>query len=728
MKILRYSAASICIFIFFIWANYFEVFKPLQIFFPKLHIIFFSFLIIFSVIYRSGKVKNITPINLRPFILFPSIGFILALSINVVFFKSIPHIQDSVHYVSMAKNFLRGQPHHPFIENYEFFSFLYMIPDGEKIYSLFLPGYSVFLIPFSALGITFLANPLLTALNIFTIGKIGQKLFDRQTAVLALLISSVSSFFVVMGGTFMAHSFCAFLTLISVYFFIISTEKKGWKAPLVVGIAFGWLVLIRPQNALFLFIPLFIFSNYLIIFKKNFSLLSRLSIAAAAFFPFLMILFWINYHYTGDFLLFKQDPYFNYSEPVSFCHRFGIGTGCPNSNWIDLPKEGLTWAHAFLVSYRRLSSLTLHFFFHPLAFIFVISAFFAAKNRKQLYTLISLLTIFLVTFSGYFFFYFYGNVFGPRYLYEVSFFLIIILAFGLRSLMSFKSEKFGQAIRILLLSFLTSAVVFYIFITVPNLYEAYSFGFWEVDSKLKKTVVEKGIHNAVVFIAPEHYFGSGFVLMDLADIESNDVIYVRNLGDKQNSQIMFTYPDRSFYMAEFEKLRHNKKSPSIKPLEKVYDIGEYHVELEDKSFPLTGNPDYCNFFPKTKYTDSYLDFEPPYSQVKQFQRFYFCRFTEKSQYYDFGQKINYSGKYRLSIKIMKGPNMGNFNLFIDDKHIAQLKTHGEKFEKEVVTFEVDIEKGFRKFRVEPSSSSFPYYFFIDYIDFYLLTRENLTIK
>ena len=77
---------------------------------------------------------------------------------------------------------------------------------------------------------------------------------------------------------------------------------------------------------------------------------------------------------------------------------------------------------------------------------------------------------------------------------------------------------------------------------------------------------------------------------------------------------------------------------------------------------------------------------------------------------------------------MKGPNMGNFNVFIDDKLVAELKTNGKKIEKEIITFEIDLEKGFRKFRIEPLSSSFPYYFFIDYIDFYLLTRENLTLK
>ena len=731
MKIFKYSAVFLCIFLFVVWANYFNVFIPFEIFFPKFHILFFSFIIFAVFTYRHLKTNRISNINYRPFILFPIIGFVSALLVNIIFFKSIPHIQDSIHYQSIAQNFLKGQIHHPFIDNYEFFGYLYMIPDGEKIYSLFLPGYSVFLMPFVALGITFLANPLLTALNIFLIGKTAQKLFDRQVAILAMTVASFSTFFVVMGGTFMGHSFCASLTLIAVYFFINTIENDNWKSPLIVGTAFGWLVLIRPQNSLFLFLPLFIYTFYLVVFKKDYSLIKKFSVAATVFLPFLMILFWINYYYTGNILIFKQDLFFNYSEPRSFCHRFGIGTGCPNSNWIDLPRKGLTWEHAFLISFKRLSPLTLHFFLHPLSFIFIITSFFAAKNRKELFILISMLMLFLFTFSGYFFFYFDGNVFGPRYLYEVSFFLIIIFAFGLRSVINLKLENKKEltlVIKTVTFAFFSAAFIFQTFITYPKLREAYSYGFWDVDAKLHKAVEKKGIHNAVVFVYPEIFYGSGLAVMDMGDIENNDIIYVRDLGPKQNSRLMFDYPDRSFYVAVFEKYRFNRNLPEIKPVEKIRDLGEYHIEMEDKNYPLTGNPDYCNFFPKKKYIDSYLDFDPPYSQIKKYQRYYFCRFTEKNQYYDFGQKVNYSGKYKLSISVMKGPDMGSFNLIIDDKPVAELETHEKKLKKKIITFEVELEKGFHKFRIEPSSSSFPYYFFIDYIDFYLLTRENLTLK
>ena len=730
MKILKYTAVLLSIFIFFIWANYFEIYKPLTIFFPTFHILFLSLIIVLSFAYRYLKNTKIPDIDYKPFLLFPLLGFISTLLIDIFFFKRIPHIQDSLHYVSMAQNMLQGRLHHPFIEDYEFFSIIFQISDGEKMFSIFLPGYSAFLLPFVATGTTFLANPLLTALNIFLLGKISQRLFDRKIAVLTMFVTTLSTFVIIMGGTFMSHPFCTALTLIAVYFYLESLEKTGWKAPLVIGIAMGWLVLCRPQNALFLFIPLFLHAAYLTFDKKDLSLIKKFTIAAAAFLPFVAVLFSINYYYTGNITVFKQDLFFNLIEPRNFCHRFGIGRGCPNTNWIEIPKEGLTWGHAFLVSYRRLSSLNLNLFLHPVSLIFIAVAFFRAEDKKELLSLNAVFLLFLFTFGGYFFFFFDGNVFGPRYLYEVSFFLIILIAAGIRNVAELKTEKrdIGTAVRVVSYSFIASAFLFQMFITMPRLYDAYAYGFWEVDSKLDAAVKEKNIHNAVIFISPEHLVGSGLAVMDLGDIEGNDIIYLRNLGPKQNARAMFTYPDRSFYMAKFKDMRNNRTPPEIIPLKKVKDYGEYHVEMEDKNIPLSGQADYCNYFPKTKYIDSYLDFKPPYKLLKLYQRYYFCRFMNEKQFYDFGQKINYSGRYRLSFQVIKGPYTGDFRFFVDDRPVHELKTHEKEFDTGIISFEVDLKKGFRKFRLEPVSSNFPCYFFIDFIDFSLLTRENLTLE
>ena len=52
-----------------------------------------------------------------------------------------------------------------------------------------------------------------------------------------------------------------------------------------------------------------LYTTYLAVFKKDTSLISKFSLAAAAFLPFLLILFGINYYYTGDKAFFDENGY-----------------------------------------------------------------------------------------------------------------------------------------------------------------------------------------------------------------------------------------------------------------------------------------------------------------------------------------------------------------------------------------------------------------------------------
>ncbi|MGI6395037.1 MAG: ArnT family glycosyltransferase [bacterium] len=641
------------------------------------------------------------------FILIPLISFLTALLISYFFFQGIPHIQDSINYKIMAENFASGRLHNKMPEHYEFFKFLYMIPDGENYYSMFLPGYSFFLVPFILLKIPIIANPLLTALNIYLTGAVAKKLFDERTAVIAMIFALFSNFLLIMGGTFMAHPFCATLTLLALYSHLLSLEKSSWKHSIITGISIGWLLIIRPQNAIFLAIPLALYTLFQI---RNKAVIKNSAVAFISFLPFLAFLLFYNWIYTGNPLIFKQDIYFNYSEPGAMCHRFGIGSGCPNSNWIDMPTEGLTWTHAFIVSYRRLASLIMNLFLHPLSFIFFYVAFLMSKNKKELATLSFLFSIFLFTFFGYFFFYFDGNVFGPRYYYETAFLLVIILANGF-----VKAQKKSS---VLTFSFLTAAFIFQSAVIIPELYNNYKHGFWEVDQKLESAVKENRIENAVVFVSPKRLFGSGFVTMDLSDLNKNSVIYAIDLGEKQNSRLMNDYPDRKYYLAKFKQCSRNTEQPDIIEISSEKEFEKLHIELEDKSYPLTGIPDYCNVFPEREYLYKYLNIAPPTEHLREGELLFFCRFTKEEQYYDFGQKFEAAGKYKMIVKAIGGPDMGRFKVFVNDKFEALLDFNSPNNEFNYFSVDIDIKRGFSKIKLQPDKLvSSLNYFFIDYIEF-----------
>ena len=714
-----------CFLIFFFWATFGNFFQPFTASFPAFHILFILFMIFFSLLFKKYAFTGMKlDFGRSPFFILTAAAFVIAIVIAFVFFQGIPHIQDSLNYLIMAENFAVGRLHDKMPEHYEFFQYAYMIPDGEKLFSIFLPGFSFLLVPFVIIGIPVIVNPLLTAANVFLTGKIAEKLFDRKIAVISMFFMLFSTFFIVMGGTWMAHPFCMTLTLTAVWSYLQMVENKSVRYPVILGISLGWLAWTRPQNTLFTGIPLILHYGCVILKKRDAKVfveaLKRGSFALLAFVPFLVSLLYYNSIYTGDPFIFKQDIFFNYSEPRNFCHRFGLGTGCPRSNWIELPVEGLTFSHALLVSYRRLSSLIMNFFLHPVTFVLLPFSFMFAKNRDDFYKLLFLFSLFFVNLAGYFFFYYDGNVFGPRYFYETSFFLMIIFAYSFNLVLegSFASAKNVKIVKIVTFSMILAGMVYQTFYTVPALKKSYTKSFWNISADLKKALDAKGITEGVVFVAPVTMYGSGYVQMEFGHFENNKIIYVRDWGERQNRRIMYEYPGKRYFWAPFKKMEYNTDPPEIIEIFAPEDTGEIHVELENKFYPLKGSPDYCNVFPERSYLDVYLEMTPPYEYLSAYEFVMFCRFVNTDQFYDFKQKVNKSGEYKLTVRGLQGKEMGNFDLLIDGKKAAELNFYTMEKKMTEISFTARLDRGLHEFKLVPRELVSKYnYFMIDWIDF-----------
>ncbi len=723
----RAAAALFFLLLFFVWGTAGRVWIPFELYFPHLHLLFLGATALFLAppVRRAAALlrDRIVP---RRYILFPLIAFCATLAINQLVFQGLPHIQDSINYLFMAEQFAAGRLDYPMHPYYEFFRFLYLIPDGEKIYSLFLPGYSFLLVPFVLFGVPFLVNPLLTAANVALLGRLTDDLYGERVSAVAMAIAVTSSFLMVMGGTFMAHPFCAFLTLAAVFLFLrarrAATGKRALLYAALAGSALGWLVFTRPQNALFLALPLALAA---LVEIRRAGTVPRGLALTAAFLPWLVALFLYNAHYTGDPLLFKQDPYFDVSEPNEFCHRFGIGSGCPNSNWTVLPAEGLTWSHAFYVTYRRLSPLLLNTFVHPFLFLLVPAAFLLYRNGRPKRELF-LGTFFLSSVAGYFFFYFDGNVFGPRYYYETTFFLIALAALGLTALAErLALLRRGMLATAALGGFSVAAPLTAAVLVIPPLFAAYSLGFWKVEKSLSESVEKLGLHNAVVFVDHEELIGSGFVVMQHDDWEKNDIIYVRDLGIRPNSALMhhFAAQGRSFHRARYERIQGNVRPPVIEPVTEI-ELPEHYIvaEMEDKRYPLRGEPDYCNTYPNRPDLDKYSALPPPGALGIGFSKSaFFCRFRDPGEYYTFGQQIAVGGRYALDFVGVTGPEMGRFRLFVDGRPVGSVDLTGERHEKVVRRLETELAPGFHFLRLEPEETSRDIYFLLDFVEFLKLT-------
>ena len=725
----RLLCAAFFVLLFFVWGTAGRFWTPFAVYAPSFHILFAALCVILFLAPVRRPVPAIgAAFTTHRYLLFPLAAFIATLLITILVFQGIPHIQDGIHYRMMADQLAHGRMDHPMHPHYEFFRFLYLIPDGERIASLFLPGYPLFLAPFALFGIAFLANPLLTAANVAIVGRIADDLYGPRVSAAAMALAILSPFLMIMGGTGMAHPFCAFLTLTAVLFFLRSRREEHGRRALIfaaiAGFSLGWLAFCRPQNAFLLALPLALAALFEL---RRRGTVPRGLALSAAFLPWLVVLLLHNAHYTGDLFTLRQDIYFNYSEPNDGCFGLGLGRACPNATWRPLPDDGFTLTAAVIVTYHRLAPLIANTLGHPLLFLLVPCAFLFARGRRLRRELF-LASIFLMTVGGHFLYYFDGNVFGPRYYYETSFFLMILAASGLVAL----ADRIAAARRPHLFAapvggFVAAAYLFTAAVILPPLFDSYAFGFWGVGRALADEVARQGIHNAVVFIQPEQYIGSGLAVMRHDEWDANDVVYVRDLGDRPNSALMHHYAPqgRRFYRALFTDIRTATVPPLITPIAGPDLPPNYLVaEMEDKHYPLRGVPDYCNEYPNRSDLSKYVSFPPPESIGVGFsKRAFFCRFTAPGQFYEFGQQFFLAGRYTIDVVGVTGPEMGRFRVLIDGRATGIVDFTGERYEKVIRQVEATVPSGFRRIRLDPEDAARETYFLLDLMEFFRRPEE-----
>ena len=723
IKTAALATSFILFFLFYWWGTAGDFFLPFSVFFPQFHFIFVVVLTATIILGRDCAlfIPIFEFLEMHRYKIFPLFGLLTAILINIFVFDNIPHVQDGIHYKHIAEVFSHGQIAHVMPNHYEFFIYPFFMVDGSHYFSIFLPGFPIFLTPFALFGLTFLANPLLTAINILLVGFFAQYLFGFRSSTISMLLFVISPFMMTMSGTWMPHPFTALLTLIAAFSVIKFASQGGFHLPIVAGSAMGWMIFTRPQNALFLAV---LFLVFLTLEIKGRDFVRTIALFSGPIVLGIIILLSYNHAFTGSPLTFIQDIYFDTSEPVDDCHRIGLATGCLHCNGESLPRGGMTWQHGVTVTKERIIPLVMETFPHPLFFAFLILSLTVTMNnfsesRKKLF----LVALFLAPVCGYFLFYFNGNVFGPRYLYEGTVFLIILTASGIDILLRRLEERklrFGSRI---LVSFIVCSLLFEIAVVVPRMVSVYKHGFWGVGPLLKDLVVEGDFGKSVFFVSivDEMSYGNGLVAMDLSNFEDNERIFVRDLGDESNSKYMHYMKGWDFYRVRYVPWKDQSVHP--KRIEPVLLEETVHVEMEDKFLPYSrgdGNPDYCNVYPVQEHVQEYLGFPKiEHRRLSSMQSLY-CRFVNEDQSYTFGQYFPKSGVYTSTLAAVSGPDFGDLDIFVDDGLVASiaLNDRNDTSLTEFV-FEIDVSQGLHTFRIGPNQESFPNrnYFMIDFIRF-----------
>lgn len=694
-KIVSILIALLFFVMLFVWGTRGRVWLVFTAFWPFFHVTAAVIaVVLFLLLWRfpnqlTSSYEKVVSVR---FYLLPFIAFVASTLIVYFVFQGIPHVIDAAHFVWITRLMEQGRLSFPLDGLYEYYRNTFNILLNGEYFSLFLPGYSFFLLPFSLLGILPLSGPLFFAVGVYLLGKIADKLTgDSSVSFLSMLLVVCSSFYLFMSASFMTHTFNTMLTLGA--FLLLLTSMKN-RNLLFSGFLLAILLFIRPQNAIFSYVPFMLW----IILKSRHKVRGFILFTT----PFVVVGLGVlayNYSFTGHPLQFPQDIYFMVREPLAHCHRIGLGRGCPNTEGIYLPDAGLTWTYAFWVAYTRLTLLLFNVTTHPYILLFVPIAYIL-KGKKFFF----IAALFFTYFVGYFFFYLPGNLFGPRYFTEVVLLLLIPASYAFIVAV----RRFNIAGKSIVISFQLAVFVLLFYTIMPALVKSYSKRFWRTDQIVKHFVEETHIENSILFVPP--YYAATFLnLMENPPHDSHGNLILLD-RDRENSYAAAWYMEKGGYDTAFV-LDYYPESQLLLLSKELIDITpeKVFIEFEDKRLPLTGRPDYGvnfamsetgdkRFYPVPRLDDT-LALSNGSSFAMQFKTL-----TDKS-YYDFTHPFLIEGLYDISMRYIGTKCGGDFSFEVNGVKVADFSSGAEKQRGKTVDMQVNLHHGINKFKIVPHTEN-----------------------
>jgi hypothetical protein len=461
--------------------------------------------------------------------------FVICNLVSWFVFHHIPHIQDTVAQVFQARLFAHGRlflssPPYP-----EFFDSKHVLNNG-RWFCQYPPGHPAILTLGVLTGMPWLVNPVMGTLTVVVIYYLGREIYDEPTARLGTLLAAFSPFLVFMSAEFMNHSSALLFAALFMLFFARSVRARGIANPVLAGLCLGVVTDIRPFTALLIALPFALHAGYeLYRMRAGASSRYALMIVAAAVVVGLMLLY--NWQTTGNPLLF------GYVAKYGTGHEIGFG----RSGW----GEPYTLGQALNRTAIDLYALNRFLFEFPIPSLAFLALFFALSRPERwdyllLGTLVSLV-------GGYFFYWWHGILFGPRWEYEALPALVLLSARGIRSVRTVAGERLhlpivGERIRAATARLFVLCYAGMFILALPPLVRAYSVGFGVLHTTAR-CVRKANIHNALVFARK---YDEVFLHNQL-DL-NGDIVYAKDLGSL-NPILTRQYPDRTCYAVHRDSLR-----------------------------------------------------------------------------------------------------------------------------------------------------------------------------
>ena len=468
--------------------------------------------------------------------------FIWTNLISYFIFEHIPHIQDSIAQVFHGKIFLLGKLYVPSPEPREFFDFTHMINNG-RWYSQYPPGHSFLMSIGHLIHVPWLINPLFGSLCVVLLYLIGREIYDERTAKLGAFLGMISPFLLFMSGEFMNHTTTLFFVELFLLGFSRMIRRGRARDAVLCGFSLGYALNIRPMTAVAVGAP---FAFYALI--RLLRLFFR-DVGAGVRFGVLCLLTLLIFGMMAGVLLTFN--YLTNGDPFLFgyivLHGGGHKPGFGHSGW----GEPHTPGKGVIQTLNNLNALNKYLLEIPIpSLLFAVLAL--ASPTANVWDLLFVGYASSLALA-YFFYWFQDWCFGPRFMFESTAAFLLLTARGLIAVPKIMRTLFGVEDENRVRRYVALLMIFCLLVglasNLPALVRIYSNSYWGVNGGILKTVKGMGIKNAIVFV--RSYYGSVFAAN--SPTLDGDVIYVRDLGEEKNEELMRRFPDRKFYFLPAER-------------------------------------------------------------------------------------------------------------------------------------------------------------------------------
>lgn len=450
-------------------------------------------------------------------------------------FHGLPHLYDSFNHYVQAKIFSEGKLYEKSHALAKFFNTPVIANDG-KVYDMHLPGHSLMLSLGYLLGAPWLVNPIMAALTVIAIYLLGQEIGGRSLGYISAALVLISHFIVFMSSEYMSHPTCLFFLTLFMYAYIRQHKTRDIRFAFIAGLSIGFAFITRAQSTIPIGLPFALHALWVICNNPRQTWKCTAYMAAG----FGIFLCWILYY---NFVLSDTPWRFAKTNPADYITHFFSAHRMAN-------------IYNDLYRVLRLSTLLHTFLFgwpYKLSLIFVL-LFFIFHIRKPYLNLLT--ASFLSAFIGLFINPFYDEIFGPRYIYEISTILIVITAACLMELPVLLEKYTSPALATRKVSggILATAVVYFtLYGIVYHWYNMYWLYKWNglANANYYHMIVENVKKPALLFTT--NY--TTIVNSMLPVTDKNPIIVAQDLG-AENQKLIDYYPTRNvYYLNEWRLLR-----------------------------------------------------------------------------------------------------------------------------------------------------------------------------